>query len=103
MVQINNELTNKFLADKIQEIKQKGDRKNIIETIDGYIDTEAETIKQALIERCKQLKRQMLDEWQTETQQNNSKILEQQRALKDYEDDIKQIEGLKNFKRIKLK
>lgn len=103
MVQINNELTNKFLADKIQEIKQKGDRKNIIETIDGYIDTEAETIKQALIERCKQLKRQMLDEWQAETQQNNSKILEQQRALKDYEDDIKQIEGLKNFKRIKLK
>lgn len=103
MVQINNELTNKFLADKIQEIKQKGDRKNIIETIDGYIDTEAETIKQALIERCKQLKRQMLEEWQAETQQNNSKILEQQRALKDYEDDIKQIEGLKNFKRIKLK
>ena len=103
MVQINNELTNQFLADKIQEIKQKGDRKNIIETIDGYIDTEAETIKQALIERCKQLKRQMLEEWQAETQQNNSKILEQQRALKDYEDDIKQIEGLKNFKRIKLK
>lgn len=103
MVQINNELTKKFIAEKMQEIRQIGDRKLILETLDNYTTTEAETIKQALIERCNQLKREMLEEWQKETMQLNSRVNEQQRAINEYEEDLKQIEGLKNFKRLKLK
>ena len=103
MLKIENEITKNFINEKIMEIKGKGDRKTIIEASDMMIKSEAEVIKQALIERFEQLKRDTLEDWNNLTQTQSQQVLELKKALSDYEEDLKQIEGLKRFKRIKLK
>lgn len=103
MINIENELTKQFLADKIQEIKGYGNRKTILETADNIINKDADLIKQALIERMILLKKEILEQWEQETMNQKQQIESQQKALKEYEEDIKQIEGLKKFKRISLK
>lgn len=103
MVQINNELTKKFLEDKMQEFRKIGNRKNIIDSLDHFIKSDVDLIKQALIERSELLKKEILEQWEKETAEQRVKINEQQKALSDYEEDIRQIESLKQFKSKRIK
>ena len=95
---ITNELTLKFVNDKLQELTSTGSVQ-AIKNIDSFLYSGMDQIFNHLKERLLQRKHEILEEIEKKYQEQGRMISEYQRTLQSYEKDLEAIEKLKAFKR----
>ena len=96
---ITNEITLKFVNDKLQELTTSVGSVQGIKNIDAFLDTQMDSIFNYLKERLLQRTHEILAEIEQKYQEQGRKLSEYQNTLQSYEKDLQAIEQLKAFKR----
>jgi len=95
---VTNELSLKFVNDKLQELTSTG-KVQAIRNIDFFLDSEMDILFKHLKERVIQRKHEILEEIEQKYQEQGRILTDYQTKMQDYEKDIEAIEKLKVFKR----
>lgn len=99
MVEITNEITKKFINDKIKELVNYDLPLTSLRNIDSFLNGDIDLIKESLSERLNQIKKDLYVKTEKIINDNYSTISNLNNRMKDYEEDLSTLEKLKAFKR----
>ena len=95
---ITNEISKKFINDKVNELVS-GNNIATIKKIDDFLSTGLNQITEELINKLKEARNIALTETEKTLTERATQKANLQSKMKDYEEDLTAIESLKTFKR----